>query len=521
MATLALPQFLWAHSTRMDRGQEVVPERSVDALRHQALSLLQGNHTLGHLSRPPSWPSLDALPNGEVSLSQLWSRVPEQVDTLVLVVESPESPVGQEVTLDLSGNPRCRVWRLVNESSSSTLLRELPNAEPLPGGLATQAIIYIIRRRSNPKLLLRVPNGDSSRQLVRDALLPFRANEEGSEPGLEEGDSGNRSLAVPSRVYLADLNNALVYTLSQEVALHETLNQSQMRVLENFVNILNQFFPGDPPTMRFLARLQGYLTSFSERNHVLRGEDLSSFLVSGGSEDSRLPEMGAYVGCLGSRPGLRGYPCSLWMLFHSLTVNAYHASSASEYASGESHSLRGEIPTSPRMVLLTIRDYVSHFFTCRECAGHFASMAAGMETKVQKPRDAVLWLWRAHNTVNQRLSGDRTEDPAAPKVPFPPASLCAQCRLSRRRSDSIDWNVFWNIDRTLQFLLRFYSGDSVAAAAPTVPAGTWRGPSITLPLALTAVLLVLLLVALLGPLGRGRRRLRPCRRLCARRASPA
>lgn len=27
-----------------------------------------------------------------------------------------------------------------------------------------------------------------------------------------------------------------------------------------------------------------------------------------------------WVGCQGSRPGLRGYPCSLWMLFHVLTV---------------------------------------------------------------------------------------------------------------------------------------------------------------------------------------------------------
>jgi hypothetical protein len=29
-----------------------------------------------------------------------------------------------------------------------------------------------------------------------------------------------------------------------------------------------------------------------------------------------------YRGCQGSSPHLRGYPCSLWTLFHSLTVNA-------------------------------------------------------------------------------------------------------------------------------------------------------------------------------------------------------
>uniref|UniRef100_A0ACB8F1I3 Sulfhydryl oxidase 2 n=1 Tax=Sphaerodactylus townsendi TaxID=933632 RepID=A0ACB8F1I3_9SAUR len=29
-----------------------------------------------------------------------------------------------------------------------------------------------------------------------------------------------------------------------------------------------------------------------------------------------------WVGCQGSRPELRGYPCSFWKLFHTLTVQA-------------------------------------------------------------------------------------------------------------------------------------------------------------------------------------------------------
>lgn len=35
-----------------------------------------------------------------------------------------------------------------------------------------------------------------------------------------------------------------------------------------------------------------------------------------------LPNRTTWVGCQGSRPELRGYPCSLWTLFHTLTVRA-------------------------------------------------------------------------------------------------------------------------------------------------------------------------------------------------------
>ena len=35
-----------------------------------------------------------------------------------------------------------------------------------------------------------------------------------------------------------------------------------------------------------------------------------------------LGEQLQWVGCQGSRVGLRGYPCSLWTLFHVLTVQA-------------------------------------------------------------------------------------------------------------------------------------------------------------------------------------------------------
>lgn len=41
------------------------------------------------------------------------------------------------------------------------------------------------------------------------------------------------------------------------------------------------------------------------------------------TENEYLPEMKDFIGCKGSEPRYRGYPCSLWTLFHTLTVQAY------------------------------------------------------------------------------------------------------------------------------------------------------------------------------------------------------
>lgn len=39
--------------------------------------------------------------------------------------------------------------------------------------------------------------------------------------------------------------------------------------------------------------------------------------------DDYLPDKIEWVGCAGSEPRFRGYPCGMWTLFHTLTVGAY------------------------------------------------------------------------------------------------------------------------------------------------------------------------------------------------------
>ncbi|MEQ2170353.1 Sulfhydryl oxidase 2, partial [Goodea atripinnis] len=104
-----------------------------------------------------------------------------------------------------------------------------------------------------------------------------------------------------------------------------------------------------------------------------------------------------WVGCQGSRPGLRGYPCSLWTLFHVLTVQ--HDATPTVL---DNTGLEGK--AAP--VLQVMRHYIRTFFGCKECGQHFEQAAAASMDEVKSPEEEVLWLWNQHNRVNARLAGN-------------------------------------------------------------------------------------------------------------------
>lgn len=63
--------------------------------------------------------------------------------------------------------------------------------------------------------------------------------------------------------------------------------------------------------------------------------------------------------------------------------------------------------TDPQEVLKAMRTYIRSFFGCRACADHFENMAADGLDEVHSLSGSVLWLWKRHNHVNNRLAGER------------------------------------------------------------------------------------------------------------------
>ncbi|KAL3501828.1 hypothetical protein ACH5RR_036277 [Cinchona calisaya] len=147
---------------------------------------------------------------------------------------------------------------------------------------------------------------------------------------------------------------------------------------------------------------------------------------------------GYWMFCHGSRNDTRGFSCGLWILLHSLSVRV---------DDGES-----------QMAFTAICDFINNFFVCEECRQHFYEMCSSVSNPFKSARDFVLWLWNAHNKVNERLMKEEanleTADPKYPKTVWPPKQLCPSCYLSK--SQSGNGHIDWDNDEVYKFLVGYY-----------------------------------------------------------------
>ncbi|KAG6511525.1 hypothetical protein ZIOFF_029593 [Zingiber officinale] len=147
-----------------------------------------------------------------------------------------------------------------------------------------------------------------------------------------------------------------------------------------------------------------------------------------------------WIFCRGSKDDSRGFSCGLWVLFHSLSVRV---------ADGES-----------QLVFTTIRDFIKNFFVCDDCRRHFNEMSSRVQAPFNTTRGLSLWLWRAHNEVNERLMKVEkdmgTSDPRFPKTTWPPNQLCPSCYASSSPKKGVNPQIDWNEDEVYKFLVNYY-----------------------------------------------------------------
>jgi thiol oxidase len=90
-------------------------------------------------------------------------------------------------------------------------------------------------------------------------------------------------------------------------------------------------------------------------------------------------------------------------------------------------------------------------------------MSKNVEHEVHTHDDAVLWLWRAHNKVNKRLSKEPSTDPRFPKIAYPPADLCTECTGDRKGYNNT-WNdspSTWRDNVVLSYLKVHYGVNNI------------------------------------------------------------
>lgn len=157
----------------------------------------------------------------------------------------------------------------------------------------------------------------------------------------------------------------------------------------------------------------------------------------------------------------------------SLTI-ATPITAQDQHATNDVHNNNGKQVSEadlPEPVLLVMRDYVTHFFSCEECARNFRQEAAELtfeKVRRQEPAEfSILWLWEAHNRISKRLSvSNETNSPEHPKKWYPTFEQCPKCynkppsylkdtnvELAAIFHESIDWNR----EEVLSFLVNEFT----------------------------------------------------------------
>ncbi|KAJ8397159.1 hypothetical protein AAFF_G00010130 [Aldrovandia affinis] len=436
-------RYFKARSSTFDVGKTYRgPDRELQTVRQLMVNFLQ-NHTRDDW--PVGCPPLE--PSRSEDILSLLGKKSEQYTAVI--IENEDSYVGREVILDLMMYEGLRVTRAV--SSDRALLEKL--------GVAAVPSAYLLH-----------PNGTHALMDVQKRLRFFfssflkllpgvrRKQADSAHDPLHAGNRGHGAAEVwkefdKSKVYMVDLESGLHYLLRVELASHQTLEGEELKTFKDFVTVIAKLFPGRPSVVKLLETLLEWLVSLPlERIPYDAILDLvnNKMRISGMFLSDRLQ----WVGCQGSRPELRGYPCSLWTLFHTLTVQAAHRPDALANTGLEE---------DPLAVLQTMRRYIGTFFGCQECGRHFEEMAKESLSQVRSLDQAVLWLWSKHNQVNSRLTGALSEDSRFPKAQWPTPDLCPACHEER------DGLHVWNEDRVLSFLKRHYAGPNIS---PKYASGT-------------------------------------------------
>lgn len=397
--------------------------------------------------RGPHWPNL--MPYRSYDVKNLWkeSESHEAVQYVFLIFVEESDPLGTQVLLDLSNVQGIEIRSI---SSDNEVLVKLLEVHHFP------SLILMEKSKNEPEHLTPDETSrESYRRTIKSYLEAkgFTVPEEPRTiktltldklPNLEDLRKAQETekhlqkiKELGDVVFLVDLENTLRYSLQHDISAKKVITGEALTALNNYLAVLAKYFPVGESGIHFLQKLRDVV--FETENEI-RGLKFKNYVNSlNGGLESVLSTKEDWMGCKGSESHLRGYPCGVWTLFHYMTVSALRDSE--------------HVHFDPAEVLNAMLGYVTHFFGCTQCSQHFQEMAGrSMRAKVTNAKQSVLWLWSAHNEVNERLSKAGEEDPAFPKVQFPSPERCGKCRDSNNR---------WDDNNVLKYLTSMYHQDSL------------------------------------------------------------
>lgn len=462
---MAYPSIRYLHENYVkgnaNIGDKIRAVDTAEKLKMHLLSKMQSEQLAGRMSLAP--------PLGIASYASYSAAVrdvPRDIDYIFLIFEYANSTIGTEIALDINDYEHVRVKRLLDNSA----LSEVAGVSRYPSVIAyTQQTA-----ESTPLTPASVDKRDIFKAIKaflssKNYKFPVRATVD-EEVNNDDLDYNQLSDPKPDTVYYSDLEKTIKISLHTEVSRYKTLDGEPLQALLNYLKVLIKSFPARANLKEYLIELHETLSENTEWNGndvyemVKRLEAAHAPVYTSNSE---------YIACKGSQQKFRGYTCGLWTLYHTLTVNAATLNK----------------PADGPQVLQAMHGYVKNFFGCTECAKHFQAMATRNRLFDVKENDkAILWLWISHNEVNLRLAGDITEDPEHPKIQFPSAVNCPECRLARGA---------WNLPAVYQYLQKVYGAANIQGTRRARSEATVTSPFSNLDIGMLSFLYILSFIILI------------------------
>jgi len=429
---------------------KTVPAIKVDMI--QFIQELQRNKSEKVGSK---WPNLLPAQFSGAEIRDTWNK---NVHLALLLFEEPNSTLGSEVILDLSSTflklkvPLVMVRVEIN--SESRLLLDKLNVK------STSIVAVSEGYKTSEQVLASNVSRSAWGTAIKDfiwkksselALIDSVKQDIGQNKANVDNGVANKAIKsekVASRkevlnrrykVFMSDLEKALFYSISHEVAQHSAIAGQTLQSLQQYATVLEKYFPGRHEMKLFLRDFHSWVHMHQD---TVRGEDLSSWIETYKNK-YKLHPINEWTGCKGSAPQYGGYPCGLWSLWHTLTIS-------------QSNLARGD----PKEVMEAMKSFIHEFFGCRECARHFSQAIEDGKvfSDINNYSDAVLLLWKLHNKANTRLVGDISEDPTFPKLVFPSKEYCSACYLPLTGSNL--WDEF-DKTKVMEFLKNLYSKEKL------------------------------------------------------------
>uniref|UniRef100_A0A0K0ER31 Sulfhydryl oxidase n=1 Tax=Strongyloides stercoralis TaxID=6248 RepID=A0A0K0ER31_STRER len=436
------------NSKILDNGIKFKAYHNIASMRKQITEyVIREQHT----KKYDNWPDFEYI--GDIGrFSELWAGLNENISTMAILFDNEKNDLlGSLILLDLS------------YYSDKVIIKRSDKNHPLATVFDIQNFpaVAIIKRGEKKPIFVsdfrKMISGELESFFNADNMVETIINRTPERHNRSSIDCNTSPELCKPKYFVSEIDmlKAIKYSLTNEIELvGQNLTNNSLTALYNYVNMLNDHYPGyttngsdntdvqildnSSKAKQIFFNLKQFLTTKMMENFLTLSDWTNEFKKYEKKFDNPFADDVDWEHCKGTEPRYRGYTCGLWTLFHTITVSAYKNAPLNE-------------EFDPIPIIYSIKGWVGEFFGCEYCRKHFLDMTGRkfkIEDHIKTKEDTYLYLWKAHNIVNNRIKGYDSEDPNFKKYQFPAKFLCKECNEDFESLDN---------PKTSKFLQDYYS----------------------------------------------------------------